>query len=204
MLVEAKNLSFSYGKSVLFENINLQISSSSRIVIYGANGSGKSTFLSILAGIASPNSGEIIKQDNLQISYLFQNSFDQFVAPTVIEDVAFSLLASGVNPKIAQQRAMDMLEKFEISHLADRSIYYLSGGEKRLVAIAGALIKDADLYLFDEPFNELDDVKSALTLANLNAKNKPFVVITHSKKEILSKEAQCFLFTANGLLKQEQ
>lgn len=201
--MEVRNLSFSYGEQALFEDINLQISPASKIVIYGANGSGKSTFLSLLAGLDLPNSGKIIKPENLKISYLFQNSFDQFIAPTVIEDVAFSLLAQGFEPKSAQEKAMDILEKFEISHLAHRSIYYLSGGEKRLTAIAGALIRDADIYLLDEPFNEIDEVKSALVLENLNAKNKPFVLITHSKKEIFGSDVKRYLFTKNGLLRQD-
>lgn len=203
MLIEVRNLSFSYGEQTLFENINLQISSETRVVIYGANGSGKSTFLALLAGIASPNSGKIIKSSNLKISYLFQNSFDQFVAPTVIEDIAFSLLTEGVDAKTAKDKALSMLEAFGISHLADRSIYYLSGGEKRLVAIAGALVRQADIYLFDEPFNELDEVKSALVLEKLNEANKPFVIITHSRQDILKQNSQCYLFTKNELLKQE-
>ncbi|WP_169973319.1 MULTISPECIES: ABC transporter ATP-binding protein [unclassified Campylobacter] len=199
-IIEVRNLSFGFDGKTIFENINLDIKKNSKILIYGANGVGKSTFLSILASINSATGGQVIIKENLKISYLFQNSNDQFIAPSVIEDVAFSLLAEGVDAKIAQNNATEILEKFEISHLKDRSIYNLSGGEKRLVAIAGALVRDADIYLFDEPFNELDSYKSELVLKNLNEKNRAFVIITHHKRDIFDKDTISCEFFKNGLV----
>ena len=137
---------------------------------------------------------------NLKIAYLFQNSDDQFIAPNVIEDVAFSPLVEGFKQEKAYEAALDILSKFEISHLANRSIYNLSGGEKRLAAIAGTLIRDADIYLLDEPFNELDDKKSELVLKNLNEKNRAFVIITHQKTEMFDDDAVFYKFSQNGLI----
>ncbi|MDO5046006.1 energy-coupling factor ABC transporter ATP-binding protein [Campylobacter sp.] len=201
MLIEARNLSFSYGKEEVFKGLNFAINESFKAVICGENGSGKSTFLSILAGLLNPSVGEVVRRRNLKIAYLFQNSFDQFIAPSVLEDVAFSLLADKVGAKDAKKQALNMLELLEISHLANRSIYYLSGGEKRLVAIAGVLVRNADIYLLDEPFNELDDNKSKLALKGLYATNKPFVIITHHKKDILNQNEQRYIFTKNEILR---
>lgn len=199
-IIEVQNLSFGFDGKTVFENINLDIKKNSKILIYGANGVGKSSFLAILASINSATGGQVITRENLKISYLFQNSNDQFIAPSVIEDVAFSLLAEGVSPDIAQNNANKILDKFEISHLKDRSIYNLSGGEKRLVAIAGALVRDADIYLLDEPFNELDSHKSELVLKTLKEKNRAFVIITHHKRDIFDKDTISYELFKNGLV----
>lgn len=199
-IIEVRNLSFGFDGKTIFENINLDIAKDSKILIYGANGVGKSSFLAILASINSATGGQVIIKENLKISYLFQNSNDQFIASSVIEDVAFSLLAEGVSPDIAQNNANKILDKFEISHLKDRSIYNLSGGEKRLVAIAGALVRDADIYLLDEPFNELDSHKSELVLKTLKEKNRAFVIITHHKRDIFDKDTISYELFKNGLV----
>lgn len=178
-LLSAKNLSHKYGESFVFKNLSLEIKSGDKIAIYGKNGAGKSTFLSILAGIKSAQEGTAKGAAELRISYLFQDSNEQFIAPSVIEDVAFSLLAQGTPPKKAQDLAAKILDEFEISHLATRSIYTLSGGEKRMVAIAGVFVREADLYLLDEPFNELDEKKTALVLRRLMDPKLTFVMITH-------------------------
>ncbi|AQW80460.1 ABC transporter ATP-binding protein [Campylobacter pinnipediorum] len=183
-LVEIRNLSFRYKYKTILQNINLDIQEDSKIVIHGNNGRGKSTFLSLLAGLKDDCKESIKTRPNLKIAYLFQDSNDQFIAPSVIEDVAFSLLVDGIDPKNAERLSSDMLERLKISHLKNNSIYYLSGGEKRLVAIAGILVRDADLYLLDEPFKELDEEKTNLVLEILNEK-KAFILITHEKKELL-------------------
>ena len=95
-IMEVRNLSFGFDGGSIFENVNLDVAQNSKILIYGDNGVGKSSFLSILAGINKAKTGEILMKRNLKIAYLFQNSDDQFIAPNVIEDVAFSPLAKGV------------------------------------------------------------------------------------------------------------
>lgn len=199
-LIEVRNLAFCYDEKIIFSGIDFKISSQEKVMIHGANGSGKSTFLSILAGISQPKSGEIIKKDDLKISYLFQNSFDHFIAPSVLEDVAFSLLAEGMSANEASKQSIKILKEFGIDHLADSSIYYLSGGEKRLVAICGTLVRQADLYLLDEPFNELDEAKTKLLMDKISGMNKSFIIITHSKKDALSQNFKSLLFENKKLV----
>lgn len=194
LLLWADKISYGYDDRLIFEGFSLKIFSGDKLVIYGKNGSGKSTMLSLLAGLDEPKSGIIGKKDYLKIAYLFQDSNAQFIAPSVIEDVAFSLLADGVAPALAEQKAREMLEFFGIAHLANRSIYELSGGEKRIVAIAGVLVRDADVYLLDEPFNELDSVKIELVTSYLLQKNLTFVLITHREVAALQGLAYAFEF----------
>lgn len=182
-LIKVENLSFGYGDKALFSGVSLDIKDNSKIVICGKNGSGKSTFLSILAGIKDCDG--IVAKQNLKVSYLFQDSNDQFIAPNVLDDVAFSLLADGVSTENALSLSLDMLKSLKILHLKDKSIYSLSGGEKRIVAIAGMLVRSADIYMLDEPFNELDDEKIELVL-NLLYQKSSFVIITHRNKESLN------------------
>lgn len=141
------------GKSV-FSHLNFEILQGEKKLLKGKNGSGKSSLLAILQGYLKPSCGVVERDEGLRIGYLFQESNDQFIAPSVLEDVAFSLLARGESE--AEKKAKEILERLEISHLAQSSIFSLSGGEKRLVAIAGVLVCECDLYLLDEPFNEID------------------------------------------------
>ena len=114
--VTLKNIKAKIANRVLFENLNLNLSHKEKIAIIGQNGSGKSTLLEIIGGLNKPCDGsveifhepmrelnEFEKYRNL-IGFLFQNSDDQFIAPSVIEDVAFSLLARGISKDEARKR----------------------------------------------------------------------------------------------------
>lgn len=156
-MIEVRQLAYQIEGKEIFSNLNFEIKKGEKKLLVGKNGSGKSSLLGILQGFLTPSFGEIRKEKNLKTVYLFQESLNQFIAPSVLEDVAFSLIAKeGYSQVQALKKAEEMLEKLEIAHLAQSSIFSLSGGEKRLVAIAGVLVCECDLYLLDEPFNEID------------------------------------------------
>ena len=132
MFLKIRELAFSFGNKELLNGLNLELKKGSKIAIARENGSGKSTFLDILAGVKEPTSGEIEKSLNLKIGYFLQNSNDWFLAPTVLDDVVFTPLINGVCKEDAKERAHLLLAKFQVSHLESCSIRQLSGGEKRL------------------------------------------------------------------------
>lgn len=176
-MLKARDLGYSIeGKSV-FENLNFELCYGEKKLLVGKNGSGKSSLLAILQGYLKPSCGVVERDEGLKIGYLFQESNDQFIAPSVLEDVAFSLLARGESE--AEKKAKEMLERLEISHLANHSIYHLSGGEKRLVAIAGVLVCECDLYLLDEPFNELDSKRCEIVEKMIMEKSGGVLVASH-------------------------
>jgi len=138
----------------------------SRIAILGPNGSGKSTLLFHLLGLLKPQEGlvrvfgrdpvESWREIRHRIGIVLQNVDEQLIAPTVADDVAFSARQHGLaEPDVATrvERALGMLG---IEHLADRVPHYLSGGEKRKVALAGAIVLEPELLILDEALEGLD------------------------------------------------
>lgn len=179
--IEVRNISFKIDDFYIFRDFSTTIISGEKTCLNGANGSGKSTLLKLIAGIIKPNNGEIIYPNKMtNISYLFQNSDDGFIAPTVIDDLCFSLLNSGVSREFALLEANRMLEFFGIPKLKDRYIHTLSGGQKRLVAIISTLMSKSDFYLLDEPLNELDAQKVKLFLDYIDSSDGTFIISSHS------------------------
>ena len=196
--VNLRKISHTNNKNVLLTDINLDLGHEEKIAIIGSNGSGKSTLLKIIAGLVSPDSGYIElfhnKIDNLKefknyrddIAYLPQDVTNHFLCPTVIEDVIFSLRARGESEVIALQKADKILEKLQISHLRQRIIFDLSGGEQKIVALAGLLILEPKILLLDEPTNALDEESEKKIIEILNSIKKSMVIVSHHKSFIQS------------------
>ncbi len=138
----------------------------SRVAVLGPNGSGKTTLLYHVLGLLSAHEGEVrvFGEDpargwdgiRRRIGVVLQNVDEQIVAPTVAEDVAFSPRQHGLDEPDVERRTRDALALLGIEELADRVPHNLSGGEKRKVALAGALVMDPELLVLDEPFEGLD------------------------------------------------
>lgn len=139
------------------------------VAICGPNGSGKSTLIEHLNGLLTPSQGKILVQGRMLpvgersdlwrvVGVVFQQSDDQLFAPTVLDDVMFGLLNMGLTRDEAKERAMDALEAVGGAHLIRKIPNYLSGGEKRLVAIAGILAMRPQVIALDEPTSDLDPV----------------------------------------------
>lgn len=135
-----------YGEKVIFEDASFGIHEGDKIGIVGINGTGKSTLLKMTAGLETPDTGQIIRQNNLQIAYLPQNP----------EFPADATILSYIQDCEAQWRAESNLTKLGIQEY-DTPIVHLSGGQKRKVALAKVLASDFDVLLLDEPTNHLDE-----------------------------------------------
>jgi cobalt/nickel transport system ATP-binding protein len=137
------------------------------VALCGANGSGKSTLLEHLNGLLLPSAGhvyimgkpcpEIRKTVWRYVGLVFQRPENQLFAPTVLDDVMFGPLNLGMSQGDARAAALETLEHVGAAHLADKIPDYLSGGEKRLVAIAGVLVMKPAVICMDEPTSDLDD-----------------------------------------------
>ncbi len=137
-----------------------------RVALLGPNGSGKTTLLFHLLGLLEPYEGSVrvmgvdpgkdydkVRRD---IGVVLQDVDEQLLAPTVWDDVSFSPRQYGMPRDEVERRTARALELLEIPHLRDKVPHYLSGGEKRKVAIAGALVMEPALLILDEPFEGLD------------------------------------------------
>jgi energy-coupling factor transport system ATP-binding protein len=153
--IEVENLSFAWkpGEPVL-KQCSLAVPRGEFWMLLGTNGSGKSTLLQLLAGLLTPQVGSIQIRGGLGI--VFQNPDRQLVMPTVGADVAFGLVAEQLTMIQVHERVNEALDAVKLKKLVRRPIYALSGGQKQRVAIAGAIARQIEVILFDEPTALLD------------------------------------------------
>lgn len=158
--------------------------------LLGANGAGKSTLLEAALGLIPIASGRIVvdglepKKGNLtairrKIGMLFQNSDDQLFSQTVREDVAFGPTNMRLPPDEVSARAEKAMARFGISHLAERDVTRLSGGEKRRVALAGVFAMSPEAIFLDEPTSMLDPRASRELADLLNSLGSFKLIATH-------------------------
>ncbi|GAB5377941.1 MAG: ABC transporter ATP-binding protein [Acuticoccus sp.] len=178
------------GRMVL-AGLSLRLGPRERLAIVGPNGAGKTTLLRLMVGLEAATTGTVtlfgipcrterdFRAHRLRIGYLFQDSDDQLFCPTVVEDVAFGPLNAGAGERDAQARALETLTALGTAHLAQRITHRLSGGEKRLVALAGLLAMRPDVLLLDEPTNGVDQDNAARLLAALQAFSGAMVLVSH-------------------------
>jgi len=209
--VVLKKLSFDNGGHTLCQNIDLNITHKEKIAIIGPNGCGKTTLLDIIAGLKQKRNGSLelfhntietledFKPIRGSIGYLFQNSDNQFLAPTVLDDVTFSLFSGGLNQEEALLKATNMLSDLGIEHLKQKIVYSLSGGEKKLVALAGVLVCEPKLMLLDEPTNGLDYDMQLRLVEILKNIDKSIIIVSHHKEFISSIVDKIYEIKPDGL-----
>lgn len=146
--------------------LEFKVKRGERVAILGANGSGKSTLLKHVLGLLEPTSGSVsvfgknpakeYKEIRSKIGAVMQNADEQLIGPTVFDDVAFAPLNFGFSREETNERVESILNSMGIQHLRDRLPHYLSGGERKKLAIAGALVYGPELLVLDEPFEGID------------------------------------------------
>ena len=155
--------------SVGIHNMCFSVRKGEIVSLCGPNGSGKSTLIEHLNGLLLPSQGDIwVKGRSIihepktdlwkDVGVVFQRSDDQLFAPTVLDDVMFGPLNLGMSPQEAEKEAMDALIAVGADHLVSKIPGYLSGGQKRLVSIAGILAMKPRIIALDEPTSDLDPV----------------------------------------------
>ncbi|HEY9601703.1 MAG TPA: energy-coupling factor ABC transporter ATP-binding protein [Allocoleopsis sp.] len=144
---------WSEGRAVL-QSCSLEVPKGEFWMLLGTNGSGKSTLLRLLVGLLQPQSGEI--QLAGPVGFVFQNPDHQLVMPTVGADVAFGLVEEKLSIPQVRARVREALGAVNLLELERRPIYALSGGQKQRIAIAGAIARQCEVLLLDEPTALLD------------------------------------------------
>ncbi len=139
---------------LVLNNCSLEVPQGEFWMLLGNNGSGKSTLLRLLAGLITPNSGQVAIHS--PFGFVFQNPDQQLVMPTVGADIAFGLVKENLSYIEVKERVREALSAVNLLELERRPIYALSGGQKQRIAIAGALARHCEVILFDEPTALLD------------------------------------------------
>lgn len=220
MVFEAIDLHYAYGKIPALNGVNLTIAEGERVAFLGANGSGKSTLLRLLDALYFPSSGELsfrgshlteelfddekfAFQFRRDVALVFQNPDVQLFCPTVYEEVAFGPLQMNWSKETIRARVAQTLDLLKISHLADRIPHHLSGGEKKKVALASALILDPKVILLDEPAAALDP-RSQMQIIDFliewGSKSKTIVTATHDLHTLEDIADRCVVFEQGAVI----
>lgn len=173
---------------VLLDGINLHLAEQ-RVGVIGANGSGKSTLLRLVNGLVQPTSGNVtvdgddtvsaVRSVRRNVGFVFTDPLSQLVMPTGREDVELSLRRSIKNGAERRRAAEDALADLGLLHLADQSIYELSGGERQLVALAAVLAVNPAVLVLDEPSTLLDLRNRHLLARTLAGLEQQIIMSTH-------------------------
>ncbi|WP_353107332.1 ABC-F family ATP-binding cassette domain-containing protein [Acetoanaerobium noterae] len=213
-LLSTESLSKAYGEKKLFDKIAFGIDDSDKIGLIGINGTGKTSFLKVIAGIDEADAGSFIKSSNLKIEYLAQNpDFDFEItvleqvfegsSPLMVllreyENVSSSLEKNPTDTKLQTKlmelnAKMDLNEAWQIEREAktvlmklgimefDKKIGELSGGQRKRVAMAGALIRPCDLLILDEPTNHIDNETITYLEDYLSNRKGALLMVTHDR-----------------------
>ncbi|MDR1785856.1 MAG: energy-coupling factor ABC transporter ATP-binding protein [Spirochaetaceae bacterium] len=191
-MIQGEHLTAAYGKDSppALRDVTFSVKEGERVALLGANGAGKSTLLLSIAGALLPAGGSlsvggvpVTKERLPEIrrlgGFLFQNPDDQLFMPTVRDDIAFGPRNFGMDEGTLSKRMDSLGETLHLSHLLGRPVYHLSGGEKRLAALAGVLIMEPAVLLLDEPLAFLDGASRRRLIAVLDSLPQTMLIATH-------------------------
>jgi cobalt/nickel transport system ATP-binding protein len=185
-------LSFSYpDKSDVLRDVSLEVLPGERVGLIGPNGAGKTTFFLLICGVLKPDGGEIVlfgtpmMPGGFEIGMVFQNSDDQLFCPSVRDDVAFGPQNLGLSKEEVAARATKALSTTGALALADRAPHHLSGGEKRMVSIAGVLAMRPRVIVYDEPTANLDARSRRRLIRFLQASSETTLIASHDLEFVL-------------------
>ncbi|UDM08692.1 ATP-binding cassette domain-containing protein [Halomonas sp. NyZ770] len=201
VMLECRGLTRVYSEGpqdlTVLDQLDLQVHAGERVAIVGSSGSGKTTLLNLLGGLDRPSEGSVViageplselneaalgKFRNRYIGFVYQ--FHHLLAEfTALENAALPLIIRGQAKKVAEQRALQLLDRVGMKARADHKPGELSGGERQRVAIARALVTDPSLVLMDEPTGNLDQTTASTILDLMDELAKEsacaFVIVTH-------------------------
>ena len=194
-MIEFQNVSFSYGDVPVVENLSFTIQKGETVGLIGANGAGKSTIMKLMLGLLS-GSGEIqvdglpVCRDNLaeirkKIGFVLQDSDNQMFMPSVYEDMIFGPRNYGLSKEETEKRVDTVLTQLGLQDLKHRHNHKISGGEKRMAAIATILAMEPEMILMDEPSTALDPVNRRTVINTINRLPQTKLIASHDLDMIL-------------------
>jgi cobalt/nickel transport system ATP-binding protein len=206
-----ENVSFSYpGGSPVLEGITFEVKDGEKVGLIGANGAGKSTLMKCIPGLLDA-SGDItaaglkVCRENIaevrkKVGYVLQDSDNQMFMPKVIDDMIFGPVNYGLSREEAEAQADRMLRELDIERLRDRYNHRISGGEKRMAAIATVLTMEPDIMLMDEPSSSLDPKNRRALINTINKLERTMLIATYDLDMILDTCSRVILLDQGKLI----
>ena len=195
-MIEFVHVSFEYekGKAVI-DDMSFRIEKGESVGLIGANGAGKSTIMKLLLGLAT-GSGRIsidgmdVNTENLskirkKMGFVLQNSDNQMFMPTVYEDMMFAPLNYMVSSEDAEKRVDEVLRSLDLEDLKYKYNHKISGGEKRMAAIATILAMEPEIILMDEPTSALDPYNRRIVINTIKGLEQTKIITSHDLDMIL-------------------
>jgi len=196
--IEIKNVSKAFGRTKVLDDVSLSIGAHEFMVFLGPSGCGKSTLLRMIAGLESVDEGEIwidgrrvdqLAPGERRVAMVFQH-YALYPHMTVRENMSFGLRNVRVESSEIGRRVAEAARMLEIEHLLERKPAQISGGQRQRVAIGRAIVKEPQLFLFDEPLSNLDAalrVRTRLEIAQLHQRvGSAIIFVTHDQVEAMT------------------
>ena len=195
-MIEFENVSFAYEQgSPVIENLSFTIGDGESVGLIGANGAGKSTIMKLLLGLVSGEGriavdGIDVNRENLgkirqKLGFVLQNSDNQMFMPTVFEDMMFAPLNYMVSREAAEKRVDEVLERLDLQYLKHKYNHKISGGEKRMAAIATILAMEPEAVLMDEPTSALDPYNRRVVINTIRGLKQTKIITSHDLDMIM-------------------
>ena len=211
-MIEIRNLTFAYEKdNPVLKDISFTAQDGECIGLIGANGAGKSTLMKVMLGLLDGNGSVIVDgtpvmQDTLaeirrKLGFVLQNSDSQMFMPTVHDDMLFGLLNYGMKREEAEQKVSEVLDTLHISYLKDRYNHRISGGEKRMAAIATVLAMEPSVLLMDEPTSALDPKNRRMIINTIRSLKQTRIITSHDLDMILDTCSRVILIDEGRIIK---
>ena len=211
-MIQIESLSFAYesGREVL-SDVTLSLADGEAVGLIGANGAGKSTLMRLMLGLLTPTRGRVVidgvtvekktlPEIRRSLGFVLQDSDNQMFMPTVWEDLLFGPLNYGLSRQEAERRADAALETLGITELKHRYNHKISGGEKRMAAIAVVLAMDPAAILMDEPSTALDPLNRRTVINAVNALPQTRLIASHDLDMILDCCSRVVLLSGGRLV----
>ena len=196
-MIEFQNVNFAYEKKeYVLHDMSFRIEKGESVGLIGANGAGKSTIMKLLLGLLGPDSGKVlidgieVKKETLgdiraKLGFVLQNSDNQMFMPTVYEDMIFGPLNYGLSREVVDKRVDEVLKRLDLEYLKHRYNHKISGGEKRMGAIATILAMEPQAILMDEPTSALDPFNRRLVINTIRELDQTKLIASHDLDMIL-------------------
>ena len=210
-MIEFDHVSFEYekGKPVI-SDVSLRIEQGESVGLIGANGAGKSTILKLILGLLRPTDGTVrvfglktVKENLAAIrkraGFVLQDPDDQMFMPTVLDDMMFAPLNYGMSREEAGAKVDAVLKQLDLEYLKDRYNHRISGGEKRMAAIATILTMEPEMILMDEPSSSLDPCNRRMVINTIKGLPQTKLITSHDLDMILDTCSRVILISGGRI-----